>query len=436
MENEIDVGELFFLNFFSNFQFDISKKDKNKCPKWKNEIETWINNSKASINHFYKENNISDWNITDNYIDNNLRDFWDIVKESYDQASNYSDFNAFTISKIVNEVWGYDTLFSRFSDCQKIFTQEFNYLLNNFSDYSDSLGEIISLLPDNEVKSGVSELEPKSLPFWYHCDCGSKVRLSLRNQEDSIIGHGSCIQCKKEYDIGMGKVNDIDISDIASNISARAISMLLVFSKGLNLSCYVGGMAGIPYLKETRHVANKLGISLPPIVVWRPRDKYLGIGQLEAILEYKRITGNYEVNNWKEESGILKSKIDKIYDKINLLDVKHNNLVDRYKKEKIDVKTFKKEIKLLLDTKSDIKKKFKLDILNHDLKKLHNMPTTQKLIPSIIDYAINIGLIETSEQWIEYLTKNGELHSNLYLRSILDDLLESKYFNTDIIFYR
>jgi hypothetical protein len=39
MENEIGVGEFFFLNFFSNFQFDISKKDKNKCPKWKNEIE-------------------------------------------------------------------------------------------------------------------------------------------------------------------------------------------------------------------------------------------------------------------------------------------------------------------------------------------------------------------------------------------------------------
>ncbi|GAH24481.1 unnamed protein product, partial [marine sediment metagenome] len=39
MENEIGVGEFFFLNFFFNFQSDISKKDKNKCPKWKNEIE-------------------------------------------------------------------------------------------------------------------------------------------------------------------------------------------------------------------------------------------------------------------------------------------------------------------------------------------------------------------------------------------------------------
>ena len=78
----------------------------------------------------------------------------------------------------------------------------------------------------------------------------------------------------------MGKVDDIDISDIASNISARAISMLLVFSKGLGLSCYIGGIAGTPYLKETRYVANKLNIILPPIVVWRPRDKYLGIGQL------------------------------------------------------------------------------------------------------------------------------------------------------------
>jgi len=35
------VVKLFFLNFFPNSQFDISKMDKNKCPKWENEIENY-----------------------------------------------------------------------------------------------------------------------------------------------------------------------------------------------------------------------------------------------------------------------------------------------------------------------------------------------------------------------------------------------------------
>lgn len=413
----------------------VQKPSMDIIKNWKDLIETWLYDTTNSINNFCQENGIIKWNSKKSLLYSNFKNFWDIVEEAYKQATTYSDFNAFIISKIVNEVWGYDTLFSRFSDCNKIVIQEFYYLLDNFSNYSNSLEEIIKLLPDNEVKSGVSEIEPKLLPFWYHCNCGSKVRLFFRNQEDTIIGQGLCIRCKKEYKLNMGKVNDIDISDIVSNISARAISMLLVFSKGLGLSCYIGGIAGIPYLKETKYVADKLNIALPPIVVWRPQDKYLGIGQLEAILEYKKITGNYEINNWKEESKIINSRINKIYSKINRFEVEQNNLINKYKNKKIDKKTFQKEIKIFIDKKSDIKKQFKLSILNHDLKKLHNIPTTLQLIPSIIDYAINIGLRETSEQWIEYLKKNGNLQMNLYLKFVLNNLLEHKYFDKDAIFY-
>ena len=57
MENEIGVGELFFLNFFSNFQFHISKKDKNKCPKWKNEIENWQKKFEKKV-LLHKERNV------------------------------------------------------------------------------------------------------------------------------------------------------------------------------------------------------------------------------------------------------------------------------------------------------------------------------------------------------------------------------------------
>jgi len=392
--------------------------------KWKDEIETWFHNATISINSFCKEHGISKWRSKEQLLHNSFEEFWEIVEEAHERATTYSDFNAFIISKIVNAVWGYDTLFSRFSDCQRIFYPEFNFLLSRFSDYSASLKEIIELFSKNARERGVSEKEHESLPFWYHCDCGSKARLSLYIKDDSIIGHGFCTNCKKQYNINMGKRDNPDVSAIASNISARAIPMILVFSKGLGLSCYVGGVGGIEYLKEAKYVANKLDITLPPTVVWRPHDKYLGISQLEALLEYKRITGHLEVDKLKEEIEHMKTRINNIHREIEPLEKEKYKIIDKLKKGDIDIKTFKNDLKKIVDKIAKIKKTSKLSILSHDLKILENIQTVLKLIPSIIDYAINIGLNETSKQWIDFLVYNGSFTSEVYLKLFLDDLAE------------
>jgi hypothetical protein len=41
------------------------------------------------------------------------------------------------------------------------------------------------------------------------------------------------------------------------------------------------------------------------------------------------------------------------------------------------------------------------------------------LIPSIIDYALNVGLKETSDQWMRHLNEKGSLESDVYLESVL-----------------
>jgi len=350
--------------------------------------------------------------------------FWEIVEEAHERAISYSDFNAFIISKIVNEAWGYDTLFSRFSDCQKIFINEFNSLLTDFRDYSSSLKEIIGFLHKKEGKKGVSKEETELLPFWYHCNCGSKARLSLCNQDDSLIGHGFCINCSKEFNINLGKADNADVTAYAPNISARAIPMILVFSKGLGLSCYVGGIGGIEYLKEARYLAKKISITLPPIAFWRPHDKYLGISQLEAILEYKRITDHYELSKYEEEIEYLKNKIENINKKISILELKKEELITKLRNKNITINIFKMDLKNILDEISKIKKTSNLSILNHDLKTLRNIPNTLTLIPSIIDYAINIGLNETSSQWINFLINNGSFSSEVNLKSLIADLAE------------
>ena len=50
-----------------------------------------------------------------------------------------------------------------------------------------------------------------------------------------------------------------------------------------------------------------------------------------------------------------------------------------------------------------------------------------QIIPSIIDYVINIGLKETSDQWIEHLKNNGSLESNIFLKSNIDELMKNSY---------
>ena len=51
------------------------------------------------------------WCSKKNILQENFDNFWDIIEKSYDRASNYADFNAYVVSSIVNEIWGYDTLF-------------------------------------------------------------------------------------------------------------------------------------------------------------------------------------------------------------------------------------------------------------------------------------------------------------------------------------
>ena len=61
-------------------------------------------------------------------------------------------------------------------------------------------------------------------------------------------------------------------------------------------------------------------------------------------------------------------------------------------------------------------------MLNRDVKILENIRITIILIPSIIDYAINIGLKETSDQWMKFLLDDGFLDSKVYLNSHLDTI--------------
>jgi len=400
----------------------VSKPSKEILEKWRSEIKNWFHWKLYSIKKFCQEfkieSNLKEVNLLDNF---NL--FWEIVTKAYEKAENYSDFNAFVISKIINKVWGYSTLFCRFSECQQIFDKEFGYLLTHFTEYSYYVKKAIRL--GNDLKKGIYKREHQTIPFWYHCDCGGKVRLLAEKQGDSIIGHGECLNCKKEYKVHLLSKGRPKISGILSRISARSLSTPLIFFSGLGVCCYVGGVGGISYLKQAKYVAENLRISFPPVVIWRPHDIYLGVGQLDALLTFRKLSGTLNFSEYPVTITKLRERVTNIKNEIEELELQKKTLMNYIGVRREEII---ERIKKISNKQNEIKRQTNFSVLVRNLKLLENVTVTLNLIPSIIDYALNVELRETSEQWIRYLERNGDLRSDIYLKSILEDLIELKPF--------
>ena len=397
----------------------VSKPDKKKLVEWKKELEKWIAISFSTFKTSSIKSEFSSMRAFRDSLTENFHELWTHVVDSQKDSKNYADFNAFFTSKIINNIWDYDILFSRFSDSQHIFESQFSYLLSNLSEYSNSITEVMRRRRAH-MGSKVNPQEAAYAPFWYHCDCGSKSSLIIRDIKNEIIASGKCISCGQVYTFNFNKTNP-DLSGIITRISARAMSMILIFSQGLGLTCYVGGTGGLNYLNETAFVADELDRILPPIVVWRPRDKYLGMGQICSVLEYVRIAEDLE-KDIQQNIESLKGRIDRQYEEINILNKRKEETINAYRSlDKGIVKDdFEQELKNIINKINDYKKRNNLSVLNHDYKILQNIPKTLNLIPSIIDYALNIGIKKTSDQWISYLRNNGSLVSDVEMDSIFN----------------
>jgi hypothetical protein len=387
--------------------------------KWKADVEKWLEDANRSVEKLREPDPRGPRpSPSAPTLHENAESFWDLVQECYDRAERYSDFNAFILSKIVNDVWGYDTVFARFSECQQAFTDDFGYLLSRFEDYSRSLKEAMGKPRIEGASVGVSECEPELVPFWYHCDCGSKARLFLARESDTLTGRGNCVDCGRHFDLELGTVDEPRLAGIAPRISARSIAMTLVFFRGLVPSCYIGGVGATGYLAEAQHVAKAIGIPFPPVAVWRPHDRYLGMGQVEALVYLKRICVSVGAHDYSEAEDLLVKRIHEVRGHLDELETSRERVL-REEQTHPGIEALKEQEKAISMSETDIKREFNLSLLNRNLALLHDVPRVLDLIPSIMDYAVNIGLRETSAQWLWYLENVGDLSSDLHLMSVL-----------------
>ena len=406
LELRVNLPEKLMLN-------KVTKPPRQVLDSWKSEIENWIGREFHSIVHYSKSSRLRLSQC--DQLKKNFQDFWRIVEDAYARAGAFSDFSAYVISNIVNDVWGYDTVFSRFSECEQVFQEQFRFLLSHFRAYSKHVKEAIG----TEFKSadGVFEHEYETIPFWYHCDCGGKARLVAIQQSELLLGSGQCLHCGKDYTIDFGTKVRPKVSSILTRISARSLPMPLVFFYGLGINCYVGGVAGKGYLDQAKYVAEHMGMHFPPVAIWRPKDVYLGIGQLDALITFKRLSGTFDLLQYRNARMKLKERIAHIDRRIGELESEKEQLCkSAVAKEEIVAK-----LKSLSARQNEIRKETGFSVLSRELKLLDNTAAVMNLHPSVIDYAINIGLKATSEQWKTFLEKSGDFSSNLHLKTVLED---------------
>jgi hypothetical protein len=345
----------------------------------------------------------------------NFESFWEIVGDAYESATSFSDFNSFFMSKIVNKSWGYDVLFSRFSECEQVFTQEFSFLISHFEAYSRNIRVALSM----DLGKGVFENEYETVPFWYHCDCGSKARLKAEFQGRTFLGRGKCLGCQKEHEIDFGAKEEPKISEISSRISARSVSMPLVFFEGLGVCCYVGGVGGKRYLAQAEYVAHSMGMTFPLIAIWRPRDIYSGMGQLEALIAFERISGTFDLSHYSLVRTRMLEKVASVQKEIDKLEME-KRVSERTKSEE-GIKTLE-ELKRLSARQNALRRSENFSSLIRNLKLLENVVSVLNMYPSVIDYALNIGLPETSKQWMDFLEEKGDFSSEVSLVTFLDEI--------------
>nr|MBA3750849.1 hypothetical protein [Nitrosopumilus sp.] len=241
----------------------------------------------------------------------------------------------------------------------------------------------------------------KYSPLWLNCSCGSKgysIIKRFNNGETELIG--KCISCEKKLEIKVGYPNSINIpNEKLSEVSPRAIPILLLLSRELKISGYVTGTGGsLAYTMIGKTVFDELKVKMPVLLLWAAIDIYTGFAQKEAL----NLLAN---NNIEDISKFLidsNNKNNDYQNKIKPIISKRNQLY-------IDDKMLSELLSELFKYKQEQRK---LKSMVNSVEKSNNALT---LKACIIDYIVNFGMENLANRWSNNLIKNNDFTSPLML---------------------
>ena len=374
----------------------VPKPDDTEVDRIKREIQRWTTESRDSILKHCKYLGLQ---VPD--IDLHTSEVFDAIDRANERSANAADFNAFFLAHLLQKC-GFETAFARFSQCQQVFENEIAFMLEHYSEYAGSMAE-----------SQKSSVGTSRIPIWYHCPCNGKADVELvRSPDRKLVA--TCRACGTTIEF-TGGIRPV-LTQMLPSVSLRAEAMLIAFS-GIGVSLYIGGKGGAEYLGRASRIAEALGMQFPVVSSWRPSDIYGGVGQVDALLELLRVRSEYALsrNEAACDAAIIGNELDHILADIDGVVSALDNL-----KRGIAIRKaagFKEQIAFIVSLQNDVKSRFDRNKIARDESLVTYAKSTVRMLPSIVDQAINVGMCSTAAQWLSALKENINFDEDVPLKT-------------------
>jgi hypothetical protein len=350
---------------------------------WKNQVKRWIIKCTSSNSALRS------------HVAANFEKYWSMVEQSISNSKTYGDFNSFLMSQTVNRMWEYDTLFVRLSDMPSVFEEGYKYLIANYSIYSQTLRNTKNIFTNYGVKTNVSSTSFDYFPLWLHCNCGSKAPTKIVKNQKSITLLGTCLSCKKQLAAKVGSNGKAKISkEILQYLSPRAISLILLLSRDLGITCYCSGLGAIDYMICAKAILDIFSVKRPLIVFWPSKDIYNGIAQTQAI----ELLNKAHANADHPLQGLEKLKEKEVRTQRLI----YGLIAERNRRGKKG-----EPLDSVLDNLFRLKTQQRN--IRNVLRLAEKCIRALKVSPCFIDYAVNIGINGIEPRWRKSLFRCDDL---------------------------
>lgn len=389
---------------------NVPKPDLSILKKWDKQITSWILDNLRNVSQdtqTKKNQNMADILQESQYF-GNFRQFWTQVQYAHSISQTLSDFNSFTFAKVINDIFGLDTIFVRLTELSPVVEEGIAYLIKNFDKYSTIIRRTEMTLLRYGINSRVGSNVYSSAPVWLHCKCGSKASLKMSSgdgkQNDDLVLSGKCVRCGMYLERDIGKKTRPELDEMIKETSLRAIPIPLLLSRDLGASCYVTGTGGVGYLTDSAVIANELSIPFPIVALWGGRDTYLGLAQ-RASLKRMNVQAPVDI-----EPCLKALEID-----YTIYAGKIRDLVKQRSERIKDGHTIDNVLRDLF-----VLKQHQRD-LRSGIERAQRATNAIKLSPCYVDYVINFGLQKSFNEWHNYLQQTGDLLEAFTMGSDLPD---------------
>lgn len=364
---------------------EVPQPKKQAIDLWKSQLLGCISENSILATKYARANNFGSGNL--DFAKNskqNFEEFWKHVEQVHEKTTSLAEFNSQLLAIVAHQIWQSPVPFVYFSDCFTTFGMEYKFLLENSKEYSETLKKTEAKFTKDGINTGITPDIADLLPFWFKCtNCGSRYRVKHAGHGGAT---GQCVHCGKEFEYDKEELEQF-VNKSPELIEPRSISMPICFSRAMDVACYISGIGGLGYITHTKLISEKLKSPLPTITFWYVPDKYVSVQTLAASLEVQKITELYNL-------GPLDLAPQKIIEASQTALIRLN-----------------KKLKAGLVSKTSVSERSK--------QVLESIPRSLHINACTIDYAVNIGLKQTYDQWNRYLDEDGRLHEPVPLRSII-----------------